>query len=129
MTLLIVEDEIRIAMFLVKGLRAHGYSVEHVTTGEEALARAGSVRFSLILLDLGLPDLDGLEVLRRLRENGNPTRVIILTARTGTSDRARSFELGAADFVVKPFSFYDLLECLRTHLDAQRRSTVRPHPG
>jgi DNA-binding response OmpR family regulator len=117
-SLLIVEDEVRVAMFLVKGLRAQGYRVDHVTTGEDALARAESMKFSLVILDLGLPDLDGLEVLRRLRENGNPTPVIILTARTEMRDRARSFELGADDFVTKPFVFSDLLERLRIHLVA-----------
>ena len=116
MSLLLVEDEARVSTFLVKGLRANGYDVDHVTTGLEALALAESMKFSLVVLDLGLPDVDGLEVLRRLRESGNPIPVIILTARTETRDRARSLELGADDFITKPFVFSDLLERLRTHL-------------
>jgi DNA-binding response OmpR family regulator len=119
-SLLLVEDEVRVAMFVVKGLRAHGYSVDHVTNGEDALARAASTRFSLVLLDLGLPDIDGVEVLRRLRNSGNPAPVIVLTARTDTRDRTRSLELGADDFVTKPFVFSNLLNRIRELMDTGR---------
>lgn len=123
MKLLIVEDEVHIATFLMKGLGSHGYTVEHITTGKEALTRAGLTEFSLILLDLGLPDLDGLEVLRQLRDGGNSTPIIIVTARDG--ERARSLELGANDFVTKPFRFDDLLVSVRSHVDTAENSRAR----
>jgi DNA-binding response OmpR family regulator len=126
-SVLLVEDEVRVAMFLVKGLYAHGYSVDHVTSGEDALAQTGSTNFSLVLLDLGLPDLDGLDVLRRLRENGDQTPVIVLTARTEPRDRTRSLELGATDFVTKPFVFSDLLDRIRMHMDVEGDEETGTH--
>jgi DNA-binding response OmpR family regulator len=112
MRLLIVEDEVRIAAFLVKGLTACGYSVDHVETGLDALRRLDvDPRYDLLVLDLGLPDVDGLEVLRILREGGSKLRVIVLTARS--ADRDEGLRLGADDFLVKPLPFRDLLERVR----------------
>lgn len=108
MTLLLVEDEARIASFLVKGLTRSGFDVEHAASGGDGMERLSSGDYDLVLLDLGLPDLDGLEVLRRLRSSGITVPVIIITART--DDREEGLRLGADDFMVKPLAFADLLE-------------------
>jgi two-component system copper resistance phosphate regulon response regulator CusR len=114
--ILLVEDEWRIASFIVKGLEAHGYAVEHVATGAEALDRIGAGAPDLIVLDLALPDVDGLEVLRRLRENGTVVPVIILTARGEADERVQGFNVGADDYLTKPFAFDEFLARLRTRL-------------
>jgi DNA-binding response OmpR family regulator len=107
-TLLIVEDEVRIASFLIKGLTARGYSVEHAASGGDAFERLTSGAYDLVLLDLGLPDVDGLEVLRRLRSSGITVPVIVLTARADA--REEGLRLGADDFLAKPLAFAELLE-------------------
>jgi DNA-binding response OmpR family regulator len=107
MAILVVEDEPRVASFVMKGLRARGYEVAHAICGEEALARWTS-EIDLILLDLGLPDIDGLEVLRRLRRAGGAPPVIILSARSSDEDWKTGMELGASDYVAKPFGLDDL---------------------
>jgi DNA-binding response OmpR family regulator len=119
MRLLIVEDEPRIASFLVKGLTRRGYRVDHVMTGAEALARTGDGHvYRLMLLDLGLPDMDGLEVLRVLREAGSALPVIVLTSQA--ADRAQGLALGADDFFVKPLPFGRLLERVRLRTELPR---------
>ena len=114
--LLLVEDEARIASFLVKGLRAQGYVVEHVTTGTAALTAALSGDPDLVILDLGLPDLDGLEVLRRLREAGDDVPVIVLTARADVEHRVKGLDGGADDYLTKPFVFDELSARVRARL-------------
>jgi DNA-binding response OmpR family regulator len=116
MNLLVVEDEERIASFLAKGLRAHGYGVEWVQSGKEALEHAMQEHISLVILDLGLPDLDGLEVLRRLRGGGATIPVLVLSARGRVDDRVEGLNLGADDYVVKPFAFEELLARVRANL-------------
>jgi two-component system, OmpR family, copper resistance phosphate regulon response regulator CusR len=117
MTLLIVEDEARIADFLAKGLRRQGYDVQCAYTGTEALERAAAGEaIDLVVLDLGLPDIDGLEVLRALREGGSDVPVIVLTARTEERDRAEALRLGAAEYLTKPMPFPDLLGRVRASL-------------
>jgi DNA-binding response OmpR family regulator len=117
--LLVVEDEARIASFLVKGLRAEGYAVEHVSTGEGALHAAGDPELGLMILDLGLPDIDGTEVLRRLRGGGVRLPILVLTARGEVGDRVESLDLGADDYLVKPFAFDELLARVRARLRDQ----------
>jgi DNA-binding response OmpR family regulator len=108
MRILVVEDEVRIAAFLVKALRARGYAVEHVETGGEALERlAARDRWSLVLLDLGLPDMDGLDVLRDLRDGGSTIPLIVITARA--TERDAVLDRGADDFISKPLSMKQLL--------------------
>jgi DNA-binding response OmpR family regulator len=107
--LLVVEDEERVASFVIKGLRAHGYSVERVSTGQAALARATDGDISLVILDLGLPDLDGLAVLAGLREQGSAVPVLVLSARGRVGDRVTGLNLGADDYLAKPFAFEELL--------------------
>jgi DNA-binding response OmpR family regulator len=113
---LLVEDEARIASFVVKGLEADGYAVEHVATGAEALTRARTGNPDLIVLDLALPDVDGLNVLRRLRHAGTVVPVIVLTARGDIGDRVQGFDAGADDYLTKPFAFDELLARVRTRM-------------
>jgi DNA-binding response OmpR family regulator len=113
---LIAEDEERIVSFLQKGLRAAGYSTVAVDTGPDAVALARDDAFDLLILDLGLPGLDGQEVLRRLRERGEKMPVIILTARDGVDDTVTGLESGADDYMTKPFRFEELLARIRLRL-------------
>jgi two-component system copper resistance phosphate regulon response regulator CusR len=123
---LIVEDEERIASFVEKGLRASGFSTEVALSGNEATALASTVEFDLVILDLGLPDIDGLEILEELRRNKPRLPVIILTARDGVRDTVAGLEGGADDYVTKPFSFEELLARVRARLrgDRARDQTV-----
>ena len=122
MRILVVEDEARIASFLVKGLGAAGYAVEHVGTGADALAKAVHGDFQLLILDLRLPDMDGFDVLAAVRARGDQTPVIVLTARGDVHDRVRGLDLGADDYVTKPFAFDELLARVRARL----RDSGRP---
>jgi DNA-binding response OmpR family regulator len=115
-SVLVVEDEELIASFLKKGLRAHGYDVEWVRTGREGLERGAEADISLVILDLGLPDLDGLQVLEGLRERGATVPVLVLSARTRVDDRVEGLNLGADDYLVKPFAFEELLARVRANL-------------
>jgi DNA-binding response OmpR family regulator len=118
--ILIVEDEVRIASFLEKGLRANGYATEVALDGADALRRVRIGDYDLVILDLGLPDMDGSEVLRRLRSNGMRAPVIILTARDDVRDTVAGLEGGADDYVTKPFKFEELLARLRVRLRGDR---------
>lgn len=117
--ILIVEDEERIAAFVAKGLRAAGYTTTAVTSGREALALVRKGGVHLVILDLGLVDVDGFEVLRRIRDDQNPVPVVVLTARTSVSDTVAGLEHGADDYVPKPFRFEELLARVRLRLRAQ----------
>ena len=116
MRLLLIEDEERIAAFLTTGLRAEGYVVEHADNGVDGLARAERGTPDLVILDLGLPDVDGTEVLRRLRGKHPHLPVVVLTARGEVEDRVESLDLGAADFMPKPFAFEELVARVRARL-------------
>jgi DNA-binding response OmpR family regulator len=118
--ILVVEDEARIASFLVKGLKAHGFVTSVASRGMEGLAMSRAGDFDLVILDLMLPDRDGMDVLRELRETDTRTPVIILTARDGLSDTVRGLETGADDYVPKPFRFEELLARVRVRLREQR---------
>ncbi len=114
--ILIAEDEERIAAFVEKGLRAEGHTTTVVHDGDEALQLGRSGLFDLVLLDLGLPGRDGLDVLRAMRATGTRTPVIILTARAGVDDTVAGLEHGADDYMTKPFRFAELLARVRTRL-------------
>jgi len=116
MRLLVVEDEERIASFLCKGIAAAGYEVEWASTGSEALAAVDKDRPELVILDLGLPDMDGYEVLERLGASQPSCPAIVLTARGDVPDRLRGLDLGADDYLSKPFSFSELLARIRAVL-------------
>jgi DNA-binding response OmpR family regulator len=117
---LIAEDESRIASFLEKGLRANGFATAVAATGEEALRLASFEDFELLILDLGLPDRDGMDVLRELRSRGQNVPVIILTAREGVRETVSGLEGGADDYMTKPFSFEELLARVRVRLRGDR---------
>jgi DNA-binding response OmpR family regulator len=114
MKVLVVEDEEKIASFIVKGLSGAGYETERVATGAEAIVRAADA--DVMVLDLGLPDLDGIEVLSRIREQDLETQVIVLTARAELTDRVHGLERGADDYLVKPFAFEELLARIRARV-------------
>ena len=124
--ILIAEDEERIAAFVEKGLRAAGYVTVTVGDGRTAAALARDDDFDLLILDLGLPELDGMEVLRTVRAKGERLPVIILTARTEVGSTVAGFEGGADDYVTKPFRFEELLARVRVRLrtDATATTTV-----
>ena len=117
--ILIAEDEERIAAFVAKGLRTAGYEATAVTTGDDALGRVRAGGVDLVILDLGLPDLDGFQVLRRLREAGHTLPVIVLTARSSVTDTVTGLESGADDYMAKPFRFEELLARVRLRLRQQ----------
>jgi len=121
--ILVVEDDTAVAAGLVQGLKRAGFAIELATTGPQALAVLKVVVVDLVLLDLSLPEQDGLDVLEHLRARVS-VPVIVLTARTALSERLKSFELGANDFVAKPFWFEELLARIRAHL---RISATREH--
>jgi two-component system, OmpR family, copper resistance phosphate regulon response regulator CusR len=114
--ILIAEDEQRIVAFLEKGLRASGYATMAVSSGTEALAMARDGMFDLVILDLGLRDLDGQAVLRSIRNRGDTLPVIILSARDGVEDTVAGLEGGADDYMIKPFRFEELLARVRVRL-------------
>ena len=116
MRLLVVEDEKRIADFLSQGLQSAGYAVDVVYTGEEAVDRVHSTEYDLVVLDLGLPDMDGLTVLQKIRNRKSVTPVLILSARDSVDDRVKGLEQGADDYLVKPFAFVELLARARVLL-------------
>jgi DNA-binding response OmpR family regulator len=118
--ILIVEDEDRIASFLRKGLHSNGYSTSVAGSGEEALTLARTGDFDLMILDLGLPDIDGFEVLQQVRGRNRSMPVIVLTARDAVPDRVSGLEGGADDYVTKPFSFEELLARIRVRLRSDR---------
>lgn len=113
MRVLIVEDERKIAAYVKRGLEEQGYAVDAAYTGLEALDWAGTVEFDLIILDILLPELDGIEVCRRLRQRGNRAPVLMLTARDAIDDRVAGLDAGADDYLVKPFAMRELLARLR----------------
>lgn len=115
-TVLIVEDEARIASFLTKGLRAAGFTPRVVTRGGQAVEAVLMGGVDLVLLDVGLPDIDGFEVLEQIRGQGVGMPVIMLTARSSVADRVAGLEGGADDYVPKPFSFEELLARVRLRL-------------
>jgi two-component system OmpR family response regulator len=113
MRILVVEDEEKMAGLIRRGLREEGMAVDVAGRGEDALWMAGSTEFDAIVLDLMLPGIDGLETCRRLRDDGVWAPVLILTARDAVSDRVAGLDHGADDYLVKPFSFAELLARLR----------------
>jgi two-component system copper resistance phosphate regulon response regulator CusR len=114
--ILIAEDEARIASFLDKGLRANGFTTTIVDDGRVAAAMARDSDFDLVILDLGLPTLHGLDVLTQLRERGERLPVVILTARDELDTTVAGFAGGADDYVTKPFRFEELLARIRVRL-------------
>ena len=117
MRLLVVEDNSELSGLLAKGLRRAGYSADIFATAADARVALMTTSYAAVILDLGLPDADGLSVLRELRYRKDPVPVIVLTARGGVEDRVHGLRSGADDYLVKPFSFEELL----ARLEAQTR--------
>ncbi len=114
-TILIAEDESRIAAFLTKGLEKAGYLTCVANDGSQALSLALAMQFDLIVLDIGLPSTDGWAVLKELRRRSPQPPIIILTALDELENRQHSLDLGANEFISKPFQFSQLLTCVRRY--------------
>ncbi len=124
MRLLLVEDDAKLSATLARGLRAEGYAVDVAVTGEGALFQARVHDYDALVLDVMLPGPDGLAVCRMLREEGRWSPVLMLTARDGVADRIRGLDVGADDYLVKPFDFGELVARLRALL--RRGAPERP---
>ena len=118
--ILIAEDEVHIASFLEKGLTANGFATSTAADGVSASALARDADYDLMILDLGLPGRDGIDVLADMRRRGERMPVIVLTARDAVPDRVAGLEHGADDYVTKPFSFEELLARVRARLRDDR---------
>jgi len=113
MQILLVEDDLSLADSLATALKREGFAVNHVATGKAALLAAETMPPELVILDLGLPDMDGLAVLKQLHKGKTPLLVMVLTARTTTEDKVSGLNLGADDYLAKPFEMSELLARLR----------------
>jgi len=116
MRILIVEDEKRIQDFLSRGLESAGYAVDVAADGNTGVEMVHATEYDLIILDLNLPDIDGLQVLQKIRNRKVSPPVLILSARDAVDDRVKGLELGADDYLVKPFAFVELLARVRALL-------------
>jgi DNA-binding response OmpR family regulator len=123
MRVLIVEDERKIAAYMKRGLEEQGYAVDNVYSGNEALDWIEATLYDIIVLDIMLPGVDGLTICRQLRQNGNRTPILMLTARDAVDDRVNGLDAGADDYLIKPFALKELLARLRA---ISRRGTDTP---
>lgn len=122
MKLLVVEDEAKAASYLKKGLSEQGFVIDVASTGEDALHQVKQGHYDLLILDIMLPGRDGWSILGELRQAGNQTPVLVLSARDAVPDRVKGLDLGADDYLVKPFAFSELVARIRTVL---RRGPTR----
>jgi heavy metal response regulator len=111
--ILLVEDDKKIVSFLKKGFKEHGFTVDCAQDGKEGLFLAGQQKYDCIVLDIMLPELNGYELIQRLRDRQNKTPVIFLTAKDSVQDRVKGLELGGDDYMIKPFAFSELLARVR----------------
>jgi two-component system OmpR family response regulator len=123
MRVLVVEDDAKIASFVVRGLKQAGYAVDHAPDGETGLALAESTDYDAAIVDIMLPKLDGLSLIRRLRAERRPIPVLILSAKSSVDDRVRGLQSGGDDYLTKPFAFSELLARVQALI---RRATQSP---
>ena len=116
MRILLIEDHQRLAESIVEGLAGFGFGVDLFMTGEESLAATKAISYDAIILDLGLPDRDGLELIKDLRATASWIPILILTARDGIDDRVEGLDRGADDYLLKPFAMKELAARLRALL-------------
>jgi len=125
MRVLVIEDDSKIASFVVNGLKQNGFAVDHAADGEKGLALAGAVTYDAAVLDIMLPKLDGLSLLRQLRQNQIHTPVLILSAKASVEDRVKGLQAGGDDYLTKPFAFSELLARVQALI---RRATHTAEP-
>jgi len=123
MTILVVEDEIKISRFIKKGLEMEHFTVDTAFDGEEALEKAGINNYDIIILDIMIPKIDGIGVCKKLREDKIDTPIIMLTAKDTVDDRVKGLDVGADDYLIKPFAFGELVARIRALL--RREKTVK----
>ena len=124
MRVLLVEDDNRIANFVAKGLRENSYAVDIASDGDEAIYMASINSYDIFILDINLPKKDGFDVCSELRESGNKKPILMLTARDALDDRISGLDIGADDYLTKPFEFRELLARVRALL--RRQNEIRP---
>ena len=113
MKILLAEDEVDLNNVVTRYLKKNGYSVDSVLDGEEALNYLEYSAYDLVILDIMMPKVDGFEVIKKLRDKGNHTSVLMLTARDSADDKVKGLDLGADDYIVKPFDFNELMARIR----------------
>jgi two-component system, OmpR family, response regulator len=127
MRVLVVEDDEKISSFVIKGLKQNGYAVDHAADGENGLDLASAIDYDLLILDLMLPKLDGLSLLRRLRQEKVRTPVLILSARANVDDRVRGLQSGGDDYLTKPFAFSELLARVQALIRRANQAVEETH--
>jgi two-component system OmpR family response regulator len=125
MRILVVEDDKKIASFVVNGLKQSGFAVDHATDGEEGVLRAQTISYDAAVVDLMLPKLEGLELIRQARANSIRMPILILSAKASVDDRVRGLQAGGDDYLTKPFAFSELLARVQALI---RRATQTPEP-
>jgi DNA-binding response OmpR family regulator len=126
MRILLVEDEVLLCESIKSGLSEHGMTVDAVGDGQEGLRLACSHLYDAVILDIMLPGMDGMELLRKLRQDGHQTPVLFLTARTSTDDKVAALNTGGDDYLTKPFAFSELLARLQAMVRRSRSATPGP---
>jgi len=124
MNILLIEDEDKIADFVMTGLNEAGMQAEHLTDGSAGLQRALSTPFDAIVIDLMLPGLDGISIIKHLRKSGLTTPLVLLTAKTDLQDRLQGFEAGADDYLPKPFFYEELVARIKILINRQSGLTI-----
>src|SRR5947207_6131097 len=125
MRILVIEDDPKIASFIVNGLKQSGFAVDHCSDGEEGLIRAQAISYDAAVVDIMLPKLDGLSLIRELRNKNIRTPVLILSAKATVDDRVSGLQSGGDDYLTKPFAFSELLARVQALI---RRATQAPEP-
>src|SRR5512133_1475046 len=125
MRVLVVEDDAKIASFIVRGLKQAGYAVDHAADGDTGLALAESTDYDVAIVDIMLPQLDGISLVKRLRAARRVTPVLFLSARSAVDDRVRGLQAGGDDYLTKPFAFSELVARVQALI---RRATQAPEP-